>query len=234
MNIYSALKIPKVLYQIYSPINGNIQVFEIGSTKKLKVGGIDQSLNWDSPLCEKLVWGKMSELFYKLNPNANSLLVLGLGGGTLQHLISKKMPELYITSIEIDKIMVDVAENYFDLNLLTKHKTIIGDALGVVSNPQDYGLNKGTFDSVIVDILLGDKYPDLGKSGNFIECVKSMVIPGGFVIFNRIYIQSHQYEVDLFIDQVSNFFTDVQTEIVPGYTNSDNLLVYGRAFEHKF
>lgn len=233
MNIYSALKIPQVIYSTTSEYNGQIDVVQTGDTKKIKVNGITQSLSFNSKLCAKLVWGKLADLLYREAPNANSVLILGLGGGTIQQLISHKMPNTHITSVEIDKKMVEIAQNFFDLNSMPNHNLIIGDALGVIIHPENYGINKQSFNVVVIDIYVGETYPDLGKSGNFLNHIKDMLVPGGLVIFNRIYTTHHQADVDMFIKQVENFFTNVQTETVPGYTNSDNILVYARSFEHK-
>ena len=233
MNIYSVLKIPKTIYSVESNHNGLIEVVEVGKTRKLRVGGITQSVNWDSPVCEKLVWGKLFNLLQREAPDAGRVLILGLGGATLQNLISRKMPNTHMVSVEIDSTMVDVANKYFGLEDLPNHRIIVNDALRVVTSPEDFDLSKVSFNVAIVDIYVGEKYPELGRSGNFIDAVRDMVVPGGLVIFNRIYIQHHQEEVDLFVEQVSDFLVDVKTEIVSGYTNSDNILIYGRIFEHK-
>jgi hypothetical protein len=66
----------------------------------------------------------------------------------------------------------------------------------------------------------------LGKSGNFIAAVKRLVRPGGLIIFNRIYSEAHQEDVNIFIDYVSSFFGNVKNLVVAGYTNSDNVLIY--------
>lgn len=232
MNIYTALKIPQVIYSTESKYNGKIDVVEVGRTRKIKVNGIDQSLNWNSPVCEKLVWGKAVSLLKREEPELNSVLVLGLGGGTIQQLISRELPSAHVTSVEIDSVMVDIATKYFDLDKIPNHRVIVSDALRVVASPEEFELNKTSFNAAIVDIYIGEDYPDLGKSGNFIDAVRDMIVPGGLVVFNRIYTKHHHDDVDLFIEQVQDFLVDVRTEIVAGYTNSDNILVYGRIFEH--
>ena len=79
-----------------------------------------------------------------------------------------------------------------------------------------------------MDIYVGSKYPDLGKSGNFVAAVKNMAMPGGLVVFNRMYTEDHQDEVNVFVDFIEGFFKDVKTKVTAGYTNSDNILIYGR------
>lgn len=232
MDIYSSLKMPKVIYTTESEYNGKIEVIENGKTRKIRVADIDQSLNWQSPVCSKLYWGKTVELLKREEPDLKNILILGLGGGTMQHLISRAFPNIYIVSVELDGVMVDIARQYFDLDSIPNHKVIINDALRVVVAPEEFGLNKTSFQAVVVDIFVGEQFPELGNSGNFMDAVRDMVIPGGLVVFNRIYTEKHHEDVDIFIEQVEDFLVDVQTEVVAGYTNSDNVLVYGRIFEH--
>jgi len=107
-------------------------------------------------------------------------------------------------------------------------KWAVDDALRVVVEPENFGISYGSFEAVFVDIYIGEKYPDLGSSGNFISAVKKMLMPGGLVIFNRMYHSTHQDDVNIFIDYVSNFFKEVKCLVVAGHTNSDNILIYGR------
>jgi spermidine synthase len=233
MNIYTALKTPNIIYSVDSEYNGHIEVLEVGHTRKLKVEGIDQSVNWDSPSCAQLVWGKLVSLLHREEPELKNVLVLGTGGGTVPHLISKYLPNTDIVSVEIDPAMIEVARKYFELDSIPNHKVIINDALRVVSSPEEFGLSKMSFQALVVDIYIGEKYPELGRSGNFIDCVRDMVVPGGLIVFNRIYTEHHHEDVDSFIEQLEGFLVDVKTEVIAGHTNSDNILIYGRIFEHE-
>lgn len=223
------LKIPKVLYTTESKYNGHIEVIQVGQTKKIRVGNTDQSISPDSPNADRLVWGSVVHVLKANVPDLSNILVLGLGGGTMQHLICRNFPNVEITSVELDKVMIDLAKQYFDLDTIPNHRVIEADACRVIVEPEKYELAPKSFEAVMVDIYIGNDFPDLGKSGNFAAAVKNMVLPGGLVIFNRIYTKSHQEEVNNFVDFIEGFLHDVQTFVVAGYTNSDNLLIYGRA-----
>lgn len=229
MNVFKDIKPPKVIFETDSKYNGHIQIIEVGHTRKLAVDGVIQSVNWDSPSINSLVWGNMADLIEEQVPNATNLLMFGLGGGSMQHLLSQKMPQLSIVSVEIDPIMVEVAKNYFDLDKIQNHKVIVEDALRAIVEPEKHGLEYGTFDVIVVDIYCGEKYPDLGKSGNFLANLKKLAAGGGLVVFNRIYVTHHQEEVNVFIESLSEFFTSVEIKTVAGKTNSDNVLIYCRA-----
>ena len=230
MNIFQGLQPPKVLYETDSEYNGHIQVVQVGDTRKIKVDKIDQSISHTSPSCKRLVWGKVADVLRDNMPGLNSgkVLMLGLGGGTMAHLISQEFSGVEIVSVELDPAMVDIAKRYFDLDQIPNHRVIVEDAMRIVIEPEEFEIKEQDFDVVIVDIFNGEQFPDLGKSGTFIAAVKRMVKPNGLVIFNRIYRDRHQDEVNIFIEYVSNFLTDVKLLVVAGYTNSDNVLIFGR------
>jgi len=228
MSVFDGIQVPKVIYETQSKYNGNIQVVQVGSTRKIKVDGIEQSVNHTSESSKRLVWGRMVELLKEEEPELKNILLLGLGGGTVAHLISENFKGTEIVSVEIDQKMVDIAKEYFDLDNVLNHRIIVDDALRVVIEPETYNLHAGYFQALYVDIFIGEKYPDLGSSGNFIAAVKRMVTSGGLVIFNRIYITEHQDDVNIFVDSLSNYFSKVKCVIVAGHTNSDNILICGR------
>ncbi len=228
MNIFDGIQIPKVIFETQSKYNGAIQVFQVGSTRKIKVNNIDQSVDHKSEIGKRLVWGRAIEVLKDEEPNLKNILILGLGGGTVAHLVAETFPGSEIVSVDIDPVMVDIARNYFDVDKIPNHRIIVDDAMRVVVEPETFNLSAGYFQAIYVDIFIGEKYPDLGSSGNFISAVKKMAIPGGLIIFNRIYITEHQDDVNIFIDSLSNFLRDVKCLIVAGHTNSDNILIYGR------
>lgn len=228
MSVFDGIQIPKVIYETDSKYNGHIEVFQVGNVRKVKVNNVDQSVNHSSENCKRRVWGRAVEVLKEEEPELRNILILGLGGGTVAHVISEKFNQPEIVSVEIDEKMVEIARNYFALDTIPNHRVIVEDALRVVVEPETYNLSPGYFQAIYVDIFIGEKYPDLGGSGNFISAVKRMAMPGGLVIFNRIYVTEHQDDVNVFVDSLSNFFNNVKCLIIAGHTNSDNILIYGR------
>ena len=228
MSVFDGLKMPKVIADIQSELNGRVRIVDVGSTRKMIVDNTIQSINPDSPSCSKLYWGQLVRSLKERFPEVEKILVLGMGGGTIAHLISRNYPGVEITSVEYDEEMVDIAKKYFNVESIPNHKIIREDALRVVVEPEEYDIALGGFDVLIVDVLNGDKYPDLGRTGNFIAAVKRLVRTGGMLVFSRIYTEGFQDEVNIFVDSLEGYFTDVETEVVAGYSNSDNLLIFGK------
>ncbi len=228
MSVFSDIKLPKLIHEAQTQYNGTVSVVEHGRTRKLIVNGYLQSTNWDSPVVKSMFLGRMVDVLQEQCPDMHSVLVLGIGGGTMQHLISQRFPNSHITSVDIDSGMVEIARQFFDLDKIPNHNVIINDACRVIVEPEQFGLREEMFNAALVDIFIGDKFPELGSSGNFIAALKKMVAPGGLIIFNRIYHGDHQDEVNQFIENLHDFLTDVQSVIIAGKTNSDNVLIFGR------
>ena len=228
MSVFDGLKMPKIIYETASELNGRIRIVDVGSTRKMVVGNTIQSINPDSPACPKLYWGQMSDSIKERFTDIQNILILGLGGGTLAHLLSRAYPDVNITSVEYDEVMIQLAKEYFYVDKIPNHKIIHEDALRIVVEPEENDIAPSSVDLLIVDVLNGDKYPDLGKTGNFISAVKRLIRPGGHVVFSRIYTEFFQEEVNIFVDSLENYFSEVETEVVAGYTNSDNLLIFGK------
>lgn len=229
MTIWDNVKLPKVIYQTTSQYNGNVEVWEVGATRKLVCDGTVQSINWDSPNAQKMVFGQVVEVLKEHEPQLRSIMIMGLAGGAMQHLISKAFPGVKIVSVEIDNLMVEIAKQYFNLDDIPNHIVIVEDACRVIVEPEKHEINLGDYDAIVVDIYSGDKFPDLGNSGNFFASLKRLLRPGGLAIFNRIYLDSHQDDVDSFIEDLGAFFQDVDMLTIAGKTNSDNILIFGRA-----
>ncbi|HOM77902.1 methyltransferase domain-containing protein [Patescibacteria group bacterium] len=231
MSVFSGLNLPEVILETSSPFNNNIKVLKSGDVLKLSVDNFVQSLSKNSKNACKLCWGETANVVKEQTQEMppRNVLILGLGGGTMQHFIHETFPEANIVSVEIDPIIVDIAKKYFDLDSIGNHRVIVDDAFRFVVEPESHGINKQTFDVIIVDTVLGDDFPDLASSGNFLSALKVLALPGGLVIFNRIYLEEYQESVNAFKALIEGFFSDIKTKIVAGYTNSDNILIYGRA-----
>ncbi len=228
MSVFDGITLPNVVYKAKSKYNDSIEVVDHAGTRKLVVNHHTQSINADSPLAEKMVWGRTVKLLKEEEPDLQTILVLGMGGGTMQHMLAKEFSGVVIVSVDIDDVIVEIAKKFFSVSSIPNHFIIADDACRVIIEPDKFNLKHNSFQVVVVDIFIGDEYPDLGKSGNFLAHIAKMVVQGGLVIVNRVYLEDHQEDVHNFIDSLEFYLKDIKTIIVPGKTNSDNMLIYGR------
>ncbi|KAM7351156.1 eEF1A lysine and N-terminal methyltransferase homolog [Cochliomyia hominivorax] len=85
----------------------------------------------------------------KQNDELKNVLVVGLGGGGLCSFLHEALPNIRITAVEIDPIMLEVAEQYFDLKQDNRLHVVIDDGLAFLERCKNEGIN---FDAVLFDV----------------------------------------------------------------------------------
>lgn len=175
MNLFSFFL--KKRKRFYSSFNGEITIVEKADRKTLFVKGVPQSGGEFVAMWEKVI----GELNYQ---KINDCLVLGIGGGTVIHVLKKYFPRIKIIGVEIDPVMIQVAQKYFDLpSPDSSFSMVIGDAQKFL----DRGKGVKKFDLVVVDLFLGRLNPPFIRSKKYLRQIKNMLFSGGRVLFNAHY-----------------------------------------------
>lgn len=130
------LLIPKVVYQGSTKYNKDIKVIKVGKTYKLIINGIVQSFSNNSRFAKGKVWGQVVKIISKEKTTIKKVLLLGMGGRTMVHMLNKRYSDLDITSVEIDQTIVDLAIQYFDLDSIKNNRVIVADTSDVILNPK--------------------------------------------------------------------------------------------------
>ncbi len=180
----------RVLEERKSRFNGNLRVVRsFGLGTYIQADGLTQS-------------GGIVETFWRqtLNKVKNkgqdfkSVLILGLGGGTVAKLIHKNWPGAKITGVDIDPVIVELGKKYLDL----------GDEIDV--KIQDAGKPiSGKFDFVIVDLYRGDKFPKKFEDEKFLKSLTKNKL----VIFNRLFYKEKKVEALEFGEKLREVFKNV-------------------------
>ncbi|BCX14660.1 MAG: hypothetical protein KatS3mg088_343 [Patescibacteria group bacterium] len=163
----------RIIESCQSNFNGKIEVVSsLAWGKYIRVGGITQS----GGVVEK-IW---RSVFKKIKGDFRKILILGLGGGSVAKVLCSRFKKAKITGVEIDPLMVNFGEKYLGLDN-SKLKIEIDDAKKWFLD------NKKKFDLIIVDIYQGKTYPPFFESDLFLKSLKSHLVVGGIVVFNRLY-----------------------------------------------
>lgn len=220
--------IPRVIFASSSKFNKDITVIKTGKTKKLMVNGLVQSLSNSSRSAKKRVWGKVVDTTHRKAPKTEKVLLLGMGAGTMVHMLNEKFTgtKLQITSVEIDQIIVDVANKYFDLKSVDNNRVIVADAYDVIKDPIKYKITSSP-DCVIVDTYCGDVYPNNISDKSFLINLFNMVASGTFVIFNRAITRLKTYKINEYKRELSVYMDSLEVSKVKCHGDSDNYLFYG-------
>lgn len=122
------------------------QVRNAGQSIRLYSNGVLHSQYNPRQPINGAIWDLLLLPGFLLNTPPKNILLLGLGGGTLVHLIRRFFPDAHMTSIELDKQHIAIAKKWFKLP--QKNVTLIeGDAYEFMRN------TKNSFDWIVDDVF---------------------------------------------------------------------------------
>jgi spermidine synthase len=111
--------------------------------------------------------------------NIKSVLVLGLGGGSvIVSLRDKFRFKGKITAVELDPVIIRIANQEFRISKDYKPQIIKGDAFEVVKSIRP------SFGLIIIDIYIHNRVPSRTFSLIFWRNIYRILDDGGYVIFN--------------------------------------------------
>ena len=132
---------------------------------------------------EKLLFNYTKQLLTALliNPEPQSILIIGLGGGTMSNTLHQLLPHSRIDNIEIDQSVIKVARQYFAFLENDKIKTYSQDGRVFVKRAL---LKKQKYDWIILDAFNGDYIPEHLMTQEFLLEVKMLLSDEGILTAN--------------------------------------------------
>ncbi len=160
---------------------GPVQVAKAGDRVDLLTGNnYLQSSYYPSGKLTGSVWDYylLAPLFLSKDKKPETLCLLGLGAGVTANLFRRFFPEVKITGVEIDPLIVELGKKYFGL-LGSDVEIIAADAAAYI------GETAMKFDLIIVDTFQQDCFTSGCETAVFYENVRQRLTPGGVVLVNR-------------------------------------------------
>lgn len=158
-----------------------ITVTEADNVRSLRFDASRQSaIDLSDGYSSRIEYPDYLHLALALKPEARRVLVLGLGAGAVTKRMWHDYPEVRIDSVEIDPVVVDVAERYFGLPEDDRVRVIVSDARRYVQTTEE------TYDIVIVDAYYADSLPFHLTTSEFFSEIKSRLAPDGVIAYNVI------------------------------------------------
>lgn len=154
--------------------NQNISLHLYFSQPTLIVDGLIESGNVLTNIWKKGLKNLLPKVFVP-----QTILLLGLGGGSNTLLVSGLFPEAKITAVEIDPLMVEISKKYFGVGKVKNLDIVIADALPFIQN-----LTTELYDLILVDCFEGKYIPKKLENLDFLQLLKDH---SRFVLINRIF-----------------------------------------------
>jgi spermidine synthase len=141
------------------------------------------------------------------------VLIVGLGGGGMVRFLNHAFPETMVEAVEIDRVVVGVAKNYFGTMEGPMTKIHVADAFDYLKEPH------GPFDALYMDAFLRPSV-DSGlenvtqrlKTLEFLQSLRRQLNPGGIVAFN---LHQHASSTQDDLDTLKTAFPQVYLFGVP-------------------
>lgn len=124
-------------------------------------------------------------LSYVFRPQQEKVLIVGLGGGSMVHFLKRYDPAVQVEVVEIDPVVVRLADQYFGVRSADNVKIITADAFEyLATTPSQY-------DVIYMDAFLKPSretdstgVPLRLRTIRFYQAVQKKLTPGGLVVFN--------------------------------------------------
>ena len=162
--------------------NTQYEVRLAGNTRRLYRDGVLHSAYNPSKPISNNIWDLLflPTLFHEESPKR--VLILGVGGGVVIHLLNRFAQPKSIVGIEIDKTHIDIARKYFDLqdkNLQLAHADAI-DWLNKYKGP--------VFDLIIEDVFIeeaGEPLRLMHGDKQWLAVLRKNLSPNGTLVINH-------------------------------------------------
>jgi spermidine synthase len=147
-------------------------VREEDGRRVLRVGGVIQSVAVDHSY--------MPDVWDALLPEAHpgSVLILGLGGGTVATLMTRRWGPLPVTGVERDPAVVWLARHEFGLDRLANLRIVVANAFDFVRDCRE------TYGAICVDLYVAGKMAHGVLEPRFLRDIGRILAPDGTATFN--------------------------------------------------
>lgn len=135
-----------------------------------------------------------------------SVLLLGLAGGSNATLISRRYPEARITGVDIDPVMIEIGQKYFGLKKIKNLSLVIADAFTFVHHLPP----ETQYDLVLLDCFIGQQIPSRMEDLDFLHRLRTH---SRFLLINHLWWHEHRSASQRFLNSLATrfFFIKVHT-----------------------
>ncbi|GGB66624.1 spermidine synthase [Flavobacterium suaedae] len=147
-----------------------------------------------------------------------SILLLGVAGGSVIKTLKEEINyKGKITGVELDPEIIEIANNYFNLDKTEGVTVIIDDAKKFVANTNE------KYDFIIIDIFQDKSMPEFLFESDFTENIKSIVNNKGYILFNTMVLNRKDKERNKAYTEL--FDNSFQVDSYPGLENYNEIFI---------
>lgn len=126
-------------------------------------------------------YAQMSMAALLFNPSPKSILIVGLGGGTLPMALRELVPAAVIDTVEIDPAVVRVATDYFGYRTDDQNRVVTEDARVFGKRAKIRGQR---YDLIVLDAFNGDYIPEHLMTVEYLREMRDLLTADGTLVAN--------------------------------------------------
>jgi spermidine synthase len=140
-----------------------------------------KNTNYSFGSLQRILRKGLKEINFETIKDMDSILVLGVAGGSVIQTISKEIGfKGRITGVEIDAEIIEIANTYFKLDQIPNLEIVIDDAFEFVLK------TKEKYDLIIIDVFQDSKMPHFLFEDFFSKRIGFLLNPSGYILFNTM------------------------------------------------
>ena len=198
----------EILYETES-MGIPIQVIDKTNVRHLRFGNSirQSSINKERPFKLQTKYTRdMAKVFDHYKDIPETILILGLGAGTIPSYLYHRFPKTKIYVIEILPELKEIASDYFSMPRNERLEIVIGDAYDYIMETQIQ------FDLIFMDVFGKNTIPKKFSTEKFYIGLSKLTSSAGYVAFNT-WIDPSSY--NNYIRKLKTAFDTVIEECVP-------------------
>jgi spermidine synthase len=180
-DVEAAAPRPNVVFDQPSAF-GRVIVVDQGRQRLLRfddVNGVDQSaMSLDDPASVPMEYVRYAGMGLLFVPRLESMLMIGLGGGSFSGLIHRALPAARIDVVEINPVVVEAAKRFFGVVEDERYRVHLADGAAFV---QDAG---ASYDLIFADGGDGDGIPEHLTTDRYFSALRERLTPAGVLVVN--------------------------------------------------
>ena len=167
-----------------------------------------ENTNYSFGSLQRVLKKGLKYIGYERIQNFNSILVLGVAGGSVIETLKKEIKfEGRITGVEIDADVIELATKYFGLGNYNNVSIVNDDAFEFVLK------TKEKYDLIIIDIFQDTTMPNFLFEDFFINRINFLLNVNGFILFNTMVLGYQDRRRN--VDYKNKFDTNYSVRLYP-------------------
>lgn len=171
-----------VVFQGTSPYH-HIRVVDQQGVRTLSFdGSMETRMSLANPLQGHFEYIEHFHMPWIWNREIKKVLMIGLGGGSIQRSFQHYYPDVKVQTVELDPIVVEVAKNYFFVEESPALKIEVGDGRMFLRRTEE------KYDLIILDAYTSNRYgsfiPHQLATKEFFELAKERLTENGVLAYN--------------------------------------------------